>query len=233
MEKAEILIIDDDRGLVDVLSMALEDAGFVVRSAADGAEGWAAFGAKEPDLVILDLLMPELDGLEVCKRIRMAHTTPIVMLTSRAEEMDKILGLEVGADDYLTKPFSTRELIARIRAALRRVAMHAAGPESEQICQRGPLHLDRDRREARLFEQSLTLTATEFDLLFTLARRPGHVFSRQALVDAVYGEEVVVADRTIDTFVKRLRRKLAAVDASFLPIETVRAVGYRFNEQGP
>ncbi|MBW2736670.1 MAG: response regulator transcription factor [Deltaproteobacteria bacterium] len=213
--------------------MALEDAGFIVRSASDGAKGWAAFSAKKPDLVILDLLMPELDGLEVCRRIRTAHTTPIVMLTSRAEEMDKILGLEGGADDYITKPFSTRELIARVRAALRRVAMHGPEPESELCCQRGPLHLDRDRREVRLFSTTITLTATEFDLLWTLAKRPGHVFSRQALVDTVYGEEVVVADRTIDTFVKRLRRKLAAVDATYTPIETIRAVGYRFSEQEP
>jgi DNA-binding response OmpR family regulator len=203
---AEILVIDDDRSLVDVLTMSLQDAGFAVRSAFNGRLGWDAFLHKKPDLVVLDLLMPELDGLQVCKLIRKQHATPIVMLTSRDEEMDKVLGLEMGADDYVTKPFSTRELIARIRAALRRIELHQV--ESQQRKRQcGPLCLDRDTRIVTLNSTPLELTATEFELLFTLVEKPGHVCSRQDLIDAVYGQDVVVADRTIDTFVKRLRKK--------------------------
>ncbi len=227
-ESATILLIDDDRSLVDVLSMSLADAGFTVRTAADGRAGWETFCAAPPDLVILDLLMPELDGLQVCKLIRRHHTTPIMMLTSRDEEMDKVLGLEMGADDYVTKPFSTRELIARVRAALRRATIRAPGSDDRRQRRRGPLHLDRDRREVRLHDTRLELTATEFELLWTLAKEPGYVHSRQRLIDRVYGEDVVVAARTIDTFVKRLRKKLSEIDPSFTPIETVRAIGYRF-----
>ena len=233
---AELLLVDDDAALVDVLAMALQDAGFSVRTAADGAAGWRAFEQRVPDLVLLDLLMPELDGLQLCKLIRAQHTTPVIMLTSRDEEMDRVLGLELGADDYVTKPFSTRELIARIRAALRRVALDRAGgpaPDGDEAsaCDLGPLRLDRRRREVTLGGVTLTLTLTEFELLWALVRRPGQVLSRDELIDRVYGEEVVVAGRTIDTFVKRLRHKLAEVDPDFSPIETVRGVGYRVREQ--
>lgn len=225
----EILLVDDDRSLTDVLAMALEDAGFTVRTAPDGKAGWAAFNEREPDLVVLDLLMPELDGLQLCKLIRDGHTTPVVMLTSRNEEMDKVLGLEIGADDYVTKPFSTRELIARIGAALRRATMLQSAAPGERVRQSGPLQLDRDRREIKLHDTQIELTATEFELLWTLVEKPGHVCSRQDLIDRVYGEDMVVADRTIDTFVKRLRKKLNEVDANYSPIETVRSVGYRFH----
>jgi two-component system OmpR family response regulator len=221
-----ILLIDDDRALTDVLSMSLEDAGFTVACAHDGLAGWRAFEGDPPDLVVLDLVMPELDGLELCRRIRAGHRTPIIMLTSRDEELDRVLGLELGADDYVTKPFSTRELVARIRAALRRVDMERK-PVEESSMRRGALRLDRDRRRVWLREAEVTLTATEFDLLWTLASRPGHVLPRQELIDRVYGEGIVVADRTIDTFIKRLRRKLAD---SAHAIETVRGVGYRFGE---
>jgi DNA-binding response OmpR family regulator len=228
--RPEILLVDDDAGLVDVLSMALGDAGFDVRTAPDGLKGWAAFQAREPDLVVLDLLMPELDGLELCRRIRARPSaTPVVMLTSRDQEMDKVLGLELGADDYVTKPFSTRELVARIRAALRRVRLDRPGDEADAVLERGPLRLDRSRREVFVRDARVALTATEFELLWALASRPGHVFDRQALIDRVYGGDVVVSDRTVDTFVKRLRRKLAEPDPAFQPIETVRAVGYRFD----
>ncbi len=233
---AELLLVDDDAALVDVLTMALQDAGFSVRTAADGAAGWRAFEQRAPDLVVLDLLMPELDGLQLCKLIRAQHTTPVIMLTSRDEEMDRVLGLELGADDYVTKPFSTRELIARIRAALRRVALdraRAPAPEGDEASagSQGPLRPARRRREVTLGGAALTLTLTEFELLWALVRRPGQVLSRDELIDRVYGEEVVVAGRTIDTFVKRLRHKLAEVDPGFTPIETVRGVGYRVREQ--
>jgi len=214
--------------------MALEDAGFTVHTAGDGKTGLARFGELQPDLVVLDLLMPGLDGLELCRRIRATHTTPVIMLTSRSEEMDRVLGLELGADDYVTKPFSTRELIARIRAALRRVALDRAdGDQANEhgtTLERGPLSLDRGRHEVLLHGRAVALTVTEFELLWVLCERPGQVCPRDALIDRVYGEGIVVADRTIDTFVKRLRRKLAEIDPNYQPIETVRAVGYRFRD---
>jgi two-component system, OmpR family, response regulator ChvI len=216
--------VDDDRGLVDMLSMALEDAGFLVDRAHDGAVGWDRFLAAPCDLVVLDLLMPELDGLALCRRIRERHATPILMLTSRDQEMDKLLGLEVGADDYMTKPFSTRELVARIRAALRRAALTAGGGE---CCEARGLRMDRSRREVLVQGAAVSLTATEFELLWTLAQRPGHVLGREALMRSVYGDEVV-SERTLDTFVKRLRRKLREADPAFDEIETVRSVGYRY-----
>ena len=226
---SHVLLVDDDRALVDVLSLALEDEGFQVSTAADGRAGWKAFCEIPPDLVLLDLLMPELDGMQLCRLIRRQHTTPVIMLTSRGEEMDRVLGLELGADDYVTKPFSTRELVARIRALLRRVSMdQPRGPDS--ACAQldlGPLALDRSRREVRLSGVPVSLTVTEFDLLWTLASRPGVVHSRDQLMDAVYGEQVVVAPRTIDSFIKRLRHKLSRADAGFGGIETVRGVGYR------
>jgi two-component system OmpR family response regulator len=233
-DRPKILLVDDDRALTDVLCLALQDAGFEVRTAADGRAGWRAFNDEVPDLVVLDLLMPELDGLQLCRMIRERHATPIVMLTSRDEEIDKVLGLELGADDYVTKPFSTRELVARIRAALRRVELdrlHGEGAEPEEgaALELGELRLDRQRREVLLGETPIRLTSTEFELLWTLAERPGHVLARDQLIDRVYGEEVVVDHRTIDTFVKRLRHKLAGATSGRGQelIETVRGVGYR------
>jgi two-component system OmpR family response regulator len=228
-----VLLVDDDGGLLDVLAMALEDEGFAVSCARDGTEGLAAFERVRPDLVVLDVLMPELDGIEVCRRIRATHRTPIIMLTSRDQEVDKVLGLEMGADDYVTKPFSTRELSARIRAALRRVDLDRSPPAGETRRDRGLLALDRARREVRVGGALVTLTATEFDLLWTLAGEPGRVFTRDALMDAVYGEGIVVAHRTIDTFVKRIRQKLGVEGFPAEAIETVRGVGYRLRDDEP
>ena len=225
----KILLVDDDRALVDVLCLALEDEGFTVSCAADGKAGWRAFCDAPPDLVVLDLLMPELDGMQLCRRIRQAHTTPVIMLTSRDDEMDKVLGLEMGADDYVTKPFSTRELVARIRAQLRRVSMARPAGEPHRRAL-GSLNLDRERREVLAGTVPVVLTSTEFDLLWTLTDRPGVVLSRDALMDAVYGEDMVVAHRTIDTFIKRLRQKLTQANPAFAGIETIRGVGYRFRE---
>ena len=224
-----ILLVDDDRSLVDVLSLALEDEGFEVACAHHGKAGWRAFTAAPPDLVVLDLLMPELDGLQLCRLIRAEHTTPVIMLTSRDDEMDKVLGLEMGADDYVTKPFSTRELVARIRALLRRIGMERPQAEGARRAL-GDLALDRERREVRLGGATVELTSTEFDLLWTLTGKPGVVHSRDALMDAVYGEQIVVAHRTIDTFIKRLRQKLTHADPSFAGIETIRGVGYRYGD---
>lgn len=224
---AKILLVDDDRSLIEVLKIALTETGFNVVTAANGRLGWQAFQDERPNLVILDLLMPELDGLQLCKLIRDKHQTPIIMLTSRGEEMDKVLGLELGADDYMTKPFSTRELVARIHAALRRSRFVAeAGSENQRSV--GALNLDRSKREACVGNVVLTLTATEFDLLWVLSGDLDRVHTRQELIDTVYGEDVIVADRTIDTFIKRLRRKLSEADPSLNPIETVRSVGYRY-----
>ena len=219
-------MIDDDRGLVDMLSMALEDAGFAVERAHDGKSGWERFSACAPDLVLLDLLMPEIDGLELCRRIREKHATPVVMLTSRDDEMDKVLGLDMGADDYVTKPFSTRELIARVRAALRRASMGVGSTEALEVRR---VRLDRGKREVLVSGTRVALTATEFELLWTLASRPGQVFDRDRLMSVLYGD-VVVSERTLDTFVKRVRRKLRAVDSTFDELETVRSIGYRYKE---
>jgi DNA-binding response OmpR family regulator len=224
--KQKVLLLDDDRGLVDMLSMALEDAGFAVERAHDGKSGWERFAAFAPDLVVLDLLMPEIDGLELCRRIRERHVTPVVMLTSRDDEMDKVLGLEMGADDYVTKPFSTRELIARVRAALRRAAIGVGSPEALEVRR---LRLDRSKRDVFVGEARVTLTATEFELLWALASRPGHVFDRDKLMSVLYGD-IVVSERTLDTFVKRVRRKLRAIEPTFDELETVRSVGYRYKE---
>lgn len=207
--------------------MALGDAGFSVQGARDGEAGWRAFQDAPPDLVVLDVNMPELDGFELCRRIRGAGTVPVVMLTSRDDELDKIVGLEIGADDYVSKPFSTRELVARLRAHLRRARSAAPAPDGEVVEVRG-LRVDRRRHEITLGGRPVEVTATEFDLLFALASRPGEVLDRDAIVTAVYGPGIVVAPRTIDTFVKRLRRKLREVDGAFDEIETVRAVGYRY-----
>jgi DNA-binding response OmpR family regulator len=224
----DILIVDDDASLVEVLQMALEDAGFRVRVAHDGLAGWSAFQQTEPHLVLLDLLMPELDGMELCKRIRGRSAVPIVMLTSRDHEMDKVLGLEGGADDYVSKPFSTRELIARIRAALRRVSLDRGEGPHEEVRSHTRVWMDRGRREFRLDGQAIDLTATEFEVLWTFMGKPDRVLSRNELVDSVYGADIVVTDRTIDTYIKRIRMKIHQLDAQFDPIETVRAVGYRF-----
>ena len=233
MQGAEILVVDDDRHLQDVLEMALSDAGFVVRAAYDGAAGWAAFTARAPDLCVLDVTMPELDGFELCRRIRRAADTPVVMLTSRDDELDTIVGLEIGADDYVTTPFSTRELIARLRAHLRRAqANRTPGGEAGRV-ELGALVVDRAQRQIWLGSTRVRdVTATEFELLWALAAAPGAVKTRDDLVDAVYGEGVVVAPRTIDTFVKRVRRKLREADPSFDAIETIRAVGYRYRPEG-
>jgi DNA-binding response OmpR family regulator len=224
--RPKILLVDDDRGLVDMLSMALEDAGFRVAVAHDGKQGWQRFCDSLPDLVVLDLLMPELDGLGLCQRIREAHTTPIVMLTSRDEEMDKVVGLEMGADDYVTKPFSTRELVARIRAALRRAAPTTKGHERLVA---GDVCLDRARRSVTMQGVPLALTATEFELLWALVAEPGRVLGRDTLMALVYGD-LVVSERTLDTFIKRIRRKLREAVPSCDPIETVRSVGYRYRD---
>jgi DNA-binding response OmpR family regulator len=231
MPFTRLLMVDDDRALVGVVSAALREEGYEVAVAHDGKQGLEAFlaGAGRFELVLLDVLMPELDGLEVCRRIRQQSAVPIIFLTSRADEIDRITGLETGADDYVVKPFSTRELVARIRAIGRRVERTAPAPA--EVLRVGALEVDPSRFEVRWNAQPLTLTKSEFLVLHALARQPGVVLSRDRLIDLARGTEVVITERTIDTFIKRIRGKLHALDPAFDAIETVVGVGYRL--RGP
>ena len=239
-----MLIVDDDQALRTVLATALGDEGFTVSQAGDGAAGLRLFESGGADLVILDILMPEMDGLEVCRRMRRKSTVPIVLLSSRGEEVDRVTGLETGADDYVTKPFSTRELVARIRAIERRVTVVAppvavpgpapaaslAGALGGEALEVGPLRLDPGRFEAKWRGTAITLTRSEFQILGALARHRGTVLAREQLLDLARGDDAVVTDRTVDTFVKRLRKKIRDVDAAFDEIETVFGVGYRYRD---
>ena len=220
----KILVVDDDPHIREVVRFALEKAGFSVAEAGDGREALGRFEASEPDLVVLDVMMPELDGAEVCRELRRRSRVPVVFLTSKDEEIDRVLGLEMGGDDYVTKPFSPRELVARVRAVLRRLAPAAREP-AERVLRQGRLRLDLDAFLAFWDEREIVLTATELGILRTLLRRPGKVFSRDELMTGAYDAQTVVSDRTIDSHVRRVRAKLAAVKAD--PIETVHGVGYR------
>jgi DNA-binding response OmpR family regulator len=236
-----VLLVDDDQGLRTVLAAALGDEGFVVTEAGDGLAGLRRFESDGADLLILDILMPEMDGLEVCRRVRRKSAVPIVLLSSRGEEVDRVTGLETGADDYVTKPFSTRELVARIRAIERRLgaAPSASGPAPApslagalggEVVEVGPLRLDPARFEAKWRGKVIVLTRSEFQILGALARHRGAVLAREQLLDIARGDDAVVTDRTVDTFVKRLRKKIPDVDAAFDEIETVFGVGYRYRD---
>jgi two-component system, OmpR family, response regulator len=226
-----ILIADDDPHIREVVRFALETAGFQTVQAADGRETVERFQSSNPDLVVLDILMPEMDGTEVCRRIRTQSATPIIFLSSRDEEIDRILGLEMGGDDYVTKPFSPRELVARAKAVLRRSEMvrEIAGAvetsASRKRLRYGRLELDLDRFEAHWDSEPLVLTCTEFGILRTLMSYPGKVFTRDELMSGAYTYDNVVTDRTIDSHVRRVRGKFAQIGAD--PIETVHGLGYR------
>lgn len=221
-----ILVVDDDPSLRTVVRMALERAGFEVCEAADGRAALAAVAAEPPALVVLDIGMPELDGTEVCREIRRTSSLPIVFLSSNDAEIDRVLGLELGGDDYMTKPFSPRELVARVRAVLRRSRPEApSSGTGDDVLEHGPLRLDRTSHRVHADGVEVALTATEFELLATLMRRPGRVWSRDALMDGAYGPATVVSDRTIDSHVRRIRQKLGPHGER---IETVHGVGYRF-----
>jgi DNA-binding response OmpR family regulator len=228
---SRILLIDDDASLLDALSIAFEDAGHEVLLAADGARGLDLVKSDRPDAVVSDVNMPGLDGFSLCKKLREGGSrVPLVLLTSRDNEIDEALGLELGADDYVAKPFSTRVLLARIAALLRRDRMRAAEePEAKPIA-KGALELSPERLEVRYAGSPVTVTVTEFRLLEALATRAGMVLSRERLLDLVRGDESVVAERIIDTYVRRLRRKLEAIDPSFDRIETVIGAGYRWKD---
>ena len=219
-----ILIVDDEPRIREVVEYALMQIGFTVTSASGGREAVERVESGERfDLIVLDVLMPDLDGLEVCRRLRANSSTPIIFLSSRAEETDRIVGLELGGDDYVCKPFSPRELCARVRSVLRRTQAAPASP-THALCF-GPIRLDVRRHVLEVGGAPVDVTATEFGLLATILEADGEVLSRRQLIDRAYGPEHHVSERTIDTHVKRLRRKLAAFDLD--PIVTVTGVGYR------
>jgi len=234
---AKITLVDDDENIVASVSLALESHGHSVKAYYDGASGLAALESDPPDLVILDVKMPRMDGMEVLRRLRQSSEMPVIMLTSKDEEIDEILGFNLGADDYMHKPFSQRLLIERVKAVLRRsrgeaeveetVATGAAGTKA---IKRGRLTLDPARHDCLWDGKPVRLTVTEFLLLQSLAQRPGFVKSRDNLMDAAYDDQVYVDDRTIDSHIKRMRKKFRQVDGDFDAIETLYGVGYRYRE---
>jgi two-component system OmpR family response regulator len=231
-----ILVVDDDAHIRAVVRFALEKSGFAIDEAADGRAALEAFDAREPDLVVLDVLMPELDGLDVCRSLRARSERPILMLSSRDDTVDRIVGIELGADDYMVKPFSPRELVARVRGILRRAASGTsnasrAARESEAPApiRVGALELDPARHRCLWRGQDVPLTATEFGLLRSLCGMLGRVYSRDELVDRAYGSGHHITDRTIDSHVRRIREKFRACGGD--PVETVHGVGYRLRAE--
>lgn len=236
-----ILVVDDDAHIRSVVRFTLEAAGYRVAEAADGAQALALCGRSAPALLVLDIMMPGLDGIEVCRRLRRSSTVPIVFMSCRDEEVDRIIGLEIGGDDYVTKPFSPRELLARVRAVLRRARPEPSSDAPERdpperdaperdptLLRHGELALDTERFEARWGDRRVPLTVTEQAILRVLLSRPGKVFARDALIDAAYGPAHALSDRTIDSHVRRVRQKLASVGADV--IETVHGAGYRLRD---
>ena len=230
-DSATILLVDDEESVQKLLTYPLERDGYRVVQARDGEEALARFDAEQVDLVVLDVMLPKLDGLEVCKRLRASSAVPIVMLTARDDELDKVLGLELGADDYITKPFSIREFRSRVRALLRRASIPRFEPLEEAVIEVDGLHIDPARRAVEVDGRSVQLTYVEFELLRTLAQRPGRVYSRQALLEALWGGSAYREPRTIDVHVRHLREKLEPDSREPRYILTVRGVGYRFRER--
>jgi DNA-binding response OmpR family regulator len=226
MTSAKILIVDDEAPIIDMLSYNLERAHYDVLVAWDGQQAIDLARRERPDLIVLDLMLPEIDGLDVCRTLRRERDVPIIMLTARDEEVDRVVGLELGADDYVVKPFSVRELLARIKNVLRRTRQTGAPAEDTRI-HVGALTVDSARREVSFVGQTLDLTTLEFDLLCTLASQPARVFEREQLLREVWGYEYVENARVVDAVVKRLRAKLRAVAPDLEPIETVRGIGYK------
>ena len=230
-----IALVDDDRNILTSIQMALEAEGFAVRTYTDGAEALRGLTANPVDLAILDIKMPRMDGMELLERLRRQSELPVIFLTSKDDEVDELMGLRMGADDYIKKPFSQRLLIERNRAVFRRVEAqkaNAPGATSAQAVKRGELVLDPAQHLCLWKDQPVNLTVTEFLIIQALAQRPGHVKSRDQLIDAAYGEHIYVDDRTIDSHIKRLRKKFREVDKDFSHIETLYGVGYKYNETG-
>ncbi|MGH2521239.1 MAG: response regulator [Anaerolineales bacterium] len=221
-----ILVVEDESKIARLVRLYLEQAGYRVVVAANGPDGLAAFRHERPSLVVLDLALPGMDGLDVCRAIRRDSNIPIIMLTARSEEADKLVGLELGADDYITKPFSPREVAARVRAVLRRAASADAPPE---VLEAGDMRIDLPRREVRVGGRNVELTPTEFDLLVGLIRHGGQVLTRMQLLDLAQGEAYAGYERTIDQHIKNLRRKIEPDPSEPRYLLTVHGVGYKFN----
>ncbi len=232
-----IALVDDDRNILTSVSIALQAEGFVTRVYSDGATALKAFAENPPDLGVFDIKMPRMDGMELLRRVRETSAMPVIFLTSKDDELDEALGLAMGADDYIAKPFSQRLLIARIRAIIRRQDLARAQasstePEPEPVLiERGRLSMDPARHKVQWGGKDVVLTVTEFMILEALAQRPGVVKSRNQLLDVAYHDDVYVDDRTIDSHIKRIRRKFRVVDPSFDAIETLYGVGYRFEDE--
>jgi DNA-binding response OmpR family regulator len=228
-----ILLVDDEDAVQKLLTYPLEREGYRVVSALDGQQALERFDAEQPDLVVLDIMLPKVDGLEVCKRLRARSTVPIIMLTARDDELDKVVGLELGADDYITKPFSIREFRSRVRALLRRAKLPPHGSEGadDEVLASDGLRIDVARRSVEVDGNPVQLTYVEFELLRTLATRPGKVFSRKALLEELWGGSDFREPRTIDVHVRHLREKLERDPSEPEYIHTVRGVGYRFRER--
>ncbi|MBI1391898.1 MAG: response regulator [Alphaproteobacteria bacterium] len=229
---AKIALVDDDENILTSVAMAFEAEGHEVATYSDGASALEAINASPPDLIVSDIKMPTMDGMELLRRLRQGNDTPLIFLTSKDEEIDEVLGLTLGADDYVKKPFSQRLLLERVKAVLRR---RQAGPaptqeEQKQIIRRGSLTLDPMRHACLWKDERVTLTVTEFLILEALAQRPGFVKTRDALMDAAYDDQIYVDDRTIDSHIKRIRKKFRVVDAEFDAIETLYGVGYKYKE---
>jgi len=231
---ANIILVDDDRNILTSVSILLESEGYEVSSYTDGATALNALTSTPPDLAVLDIKMPRMDGMEVLRRLRQKSDLPVIFLTSKDEEIDEVLGLRMGADDYIRKPFSQRLLVERIRAVLRRREAMAQSnedrAESDKVIRRGKLEMDPMRHASIWDGQPVTLTVTEFLILHALATRPGFVKNRDQLMDAAYDDQGYVDDRTIDSHIKRIRKKFRKVDPEFNSIETLYGVGYRYNE---
>jgi DNA-binding response OmpR family regulator len=226
-----ILLVDDEQPVQKLLSYPLEKEGYEVVPARDGQEALANFEHGQFDLVVLDIMLPKVDGLEVCRRLRAKSSVPIIMLTAKAEEIDKVIGLELGADDYITKPFSMREFRSRVRAALRRAEMAPDQDNGEEPLVRGDLRIDFAKRSTELGGTSVDLTYVEFELLAVLARHPGRVYTRDMLLDRVWGDSAFRDQRTIDVHIRHLREKLERDPKNPEYLLTVRGVGYRFRDE--
>ncbi|MCX5567696.1 MULTISPECIES: response regulator transcription factor [Kaistia] len=230
-----IALVDDDRNILASVSIALESEGYRVQTYTDGASALDGFQQSLPDLAILDIKMPRMDGMELLRRLRQRTDLPVIFLTSKDDEIDELFGLKMGADDFIKKPFSQRLLVERVKAVLRRfqpreAVVPAKVPDAARNLDRGALSMDQERHTCTWNGQPVTLTVTEFLILYALAQRPGVVKSRNALMDAAYDDQVYVDDRTIDSHIKRLRKKFKVVDDDFDMIETLYGVGYRFKE---
>tara|TARA_Y100001934_G_scaffold94542_1_gene116677 strand:- start:531 stop:1259 length:729 start_codon:yes stop_codon:yes gene_type:complete len=238
--KDRIALVDDDQNILTSVSIALEDEGYDVVTYSDGEKGLEGITGDTPDLAVLDIKMPRMDGLELLKNLRDHTEIPVIFLTSKDDEVDEMLGLRLGADDYIKKPFSQKLLIERIRAVLRRARMRAQAqnddtllasqPKNPNILERGDLTIDLERHFCTWKDEAVNLTVTEFLLLKELAQRPGVVKSRNQLMDQAYGDDIYIDDRTVDSHIKRLRKKFKKVDDSFEAIETLYGVGYRFKD---